>query len=159
MLERGDIFFFYRPDVEQDSPNRLLDVRRFHVVLRPEGRDVLRLITIGRKTLPSKDDGDRNHWGFVDRVFRSPDELHEALSGGTYETETRGERHLPRARPAGEGVYALARAGRSSVLAYALELPRRARRGAARVPHRARRAIRALDQEPRGRAARGDRPG
>jgi hypothetical protein len=123
VLERGDVFFFYRPDVEQDSPNRLLDVRRFHVVLRPEGRDVLRLITIGRKTLPSKDDGDRNHWGFVDRVFRSPDELLEALSGGTYETETRGERHLPRARPAGEGVYALARAGRSSVLAYALELP------------------------------------
>ena len=25
VLERGDIFFFYRPDVEQDSPNRLLD--------------------------------------------------------------------------------------------------------------------------------------
>src|SRR5207248_619040 len=52
-----------------------------------------------------------------------PEELREALSGGTYETETRGERHLPRARPAGEGVYALGRAGRSSVLAYALELP------------------------------------
>jgi hypothetical protein len=123
VLERGDIFFFYRPDVEQESPNRLLDVRRFHIVLRPEGRDVLRLITIGRKTLPSSDDGDRNHWGFVDRVFRNPQELREALSGAAYETETRGERHLPQARPAGEGVYALARAGRSSVLAYILELP------------------------------------
>src|SRR5262249_6144910 len=64
LLERGDIFFFYRPDVEQDAPSRLLDVRRFHVVLRPEGRNVLRLITIGRKTLPTSDDGDRNHWGF-----------------------------------------------------------------------------------------------
>jgi hypothetical protein len=123
LLERGDIFFFYRPDVEQNSPNRLLDVRRFHVVLRPEGRDVLRLITIGRKTLPTSDDGDRNHWGFVDRVFRKPEDLREALSGESSETETRGERHLPRARPAGEGVYVLARAGRSSVLAYALELP------------------------------------
>ena len=38
ILERGDIFFFYRPDVEEESPGRLLDVRRFHVVLRPEGK-------------------------------------------------------------------------------------------------------------------------
>ncbi len=123
MLERGDIFFFYRPDVEEESPRSLLDVRRFHVVLRPEDSDVLRLLTIGRKTLPGEADGDRNHWGFVERVLRDPADLRELLAGGTYETETRGERHLPAARPAGEGVYGLARRGRSSVLAYDLELP------------------------------------
>jgi len=123
ILERGDIFFFYRPDVETEAPGRLLDVRRFHVVLRPEGGEVLRLITIGRKTLPAAEDGDRNHWGFVEKVFRNPEELRETLSGTSYETETRGERHLPEARPVGEGVYGLVRQGRSSVLAYALELP------------------------------------
>jgi len=26
-MERGDIFFFYRPDVEDDAPESLLDVR------------------------------------------------------------------------------------------------------------------------------------
>ena len=51
VLERGDVFFFYRPDVGEESPGRLLDVRRFHVVLRPEDGKVLRLITIGRKKL------------------------------------------------------------------------------------------------------------
>jgi hypothetical protein len=123
ILERGDIFFFYRPDVEEESPTSLLDVRRFHVVLRPGDSDVLRLLTIGRKTLPGEADGDRNHWGFVERVFRDPGELRQMLAGGTYETETRGDRHLPAARPVGEGVYCLARRGRSSILAYALELP------------------------------------
>jgi len=123
LLERGDLFFFYRPDVGEESPASLLDVRRFHVVMRPEDSEVLRLLTIGRKTLPGEADGDRNHWGFVERVFRDPDELREWLGGGTYETETRGERHLPAARPAGEGVYGLARRGRSSAMAYVLELP------------------------------------
>src|SRR5579863_6459135 len=49
LLERGDLFFFYRPDVDETTPGGLLDVRRFHVVLRPEGKETLRLITIGRK--------------------------------------------------------------------------------------------------------------
>jgi hypothetical protein len=123
LLERGDLFFFYRPDVDETAPQGLLDVRRFHVVLRPEGKETLRLITIGRKKLPDAADEGRSHWGFVDRVFRNPEELRTALSGAIYETETLGERHLPEARPAGEGVYALARHGRSTILAYALELP------------------------------------
>jgi len=125
VLERGDVFFFYRPNLDETSPGGILDVRRFHVVLRPEGGDVLRMITVGRKTLPETGgEGDgQNHWGFVDRIFRSPDDLREALSGATYETDTVGERELPPARPAGEGVYALVRHGRGTVLAYALELP------------------------------------
>ncbi len=122
-LERGDLFFFYRPDVDEEAPQGLLDVRRFHVVLRPEGKDVFRLITIGRKKLPDAAEGSQNHWGFVERVFRDAEGLREALSGSTYETETVGERRLPEARPVGEGVYALVRHGRSTTLAYALELP------------------------------------
>jgi hypothetical protein len=125
VLERGDLFFFYRPDVDETAPEGLLDVRRFHVVLRPEGEEVLRLITVGRKKLPEATDEGRSHWAFVDRVFGSPGELREALSEAAYETEALGPRRLPAARPAGEGVYALARHGRSTVLAYALELPER----------------------------------
>ena len=123
VLERGDLFFFYRPDVDEEAPHGLIDVRRFHLILRPERGDVVRLITIGRKTLPGSGSGGANHWAFVDRVFADAGELKQALGPITYETETAGERHLPEARPAGEGVYALARHGRDSVLAYALELP------------------------------------
>ena len=121
--ERGDLFFFYRPDVDEFTPGGLLDVRRFHIVLRPQGQETPRLITIGRKKLREAGDEGRSHWGFVDRVFHDPEELRKRLSGATYETETLGERHLPEARPAGEGVYVLGRVGRSTVLAYALELP------------------------------------
>jgi hypothetical protein len=123
VLERGDLFFAYRPDVDQEAPQHLLEVSRFHMILRPESGDVLRLITIGRKTLPDMSQGDQNHWGFVQSVFRSADELREALGEGRYQTETQGERHVPAARPAGEGVYALFRQGRNSIFAYALELP------------------------------------
>jgi hypothetical protein len=123
LLERGDIFFVYRPDVEQESPDPLLDVRRFHVILRPEGQEILRMITIGRKKLPGGDDDAGNYWAFVDKVFRKPEGLRQALSAATYETQTLGERHLSAARPAGEGVYGLVRHGRNSVLAYELELP------------------------------------
>lgn len=123
VLERGDLFFFYRPDVDETAPGGLLDVRRFHVVLRPEGQDMLRLITVGRKKLPAAGEDGQSHWAFVDRVFRTAEDLREALAGATYETETLGPRRLPEARPAGEGVYALVRHGRSTVLGYALELP------------------------------------
>ena len=122
--ERGDLFFFYRPDVDEESPRSLMDIRRFHMVLRPEGGELIRLITIGKKVLPNSGPTGGNHWAFVDRVFHDADELKQALSGLDYETETTGERHLPEARPAGEGVYALVRHGRDSVLAYAIELPR-----------------------------------
>ena len=40
-----------------------------------------------------------------------------------YETKTRGERRLPPARPAGEGIYAIARHSGHTHLAYVLELP------------------------------------
>src|SRR4051812_24709205 len=39
VIERGDIFFFYRPDIDDEAPGGLLDVRRFHVVLRPADGD------------------------------------------------------------------------------------------------------------------------
>lgn len=47
----------------------------------------------------------------------------EALGEDHYDTKTRGERVRPAARPAGEGVYVLARTGSKMHLAYALELP------------------------------------
>lgn len=120
VLERGDLFFFYRPASEEAPPGGLLDVNRFHMVLRPEGGETLRSITVGKKKLPGDEGEDRN-WGFVDGVFRKPENLRRELGG----TDDRGDRGRAAARPAGEGVYALIRSGRRTVLAYALELPER----------------------------------
>ena len=123
LMERGDVFFFYRPDIDEEAPRGLLDVRRFHIVLRPESGKTVRLMTIGRKKLPDASEGSQNHWGFVDRVIDDAEELRQILGGSNFESETLGERRLPEARPVGEGVYALNRVGRRTVLSYALELP------------------------------------
>ena len=45
------------------------------------------------------------------------------LDKEVYETKTRGEQVQPEARPAGEGVYAIARHGDHTHLTYVLELP------------------------------------
>lgn len=62
-------------------------------------------------------------WGFVDRVSHSAAALERDLRASEYGTQTRGERHLPAARPAGEGVYAIALLDRQMHLSYVLELP------------------------------------
>lgn len=121
--ERGDIFFLYRPKVEHEEAHGLDDVERFHMVLRPEGRRLWRLIVLGRKRLPDVDAHAR-HWGFVDKVAHTPDKVREAFGPLSYHTKTRGKRHVAAARPAGEGVYALVRDGAGLHLAYRLELPR-----------------------------------
>ncbi len=124
MVEQGDIHFVFRPKVEEQHPSGLDDVERFLIVLRPQQPRVWRLIVIGRKRLPDIGSHERN-WGFVDLVTRNVEDLRRALAPATYQTKTRGERHLPAARPAGEGVYALIRQQRQLHLVYRLELPQR----------------------------------
>ena len=121
-LERGDVFFFYRPKVEQEEAHGLDDVQRFVVVLRTAGGRLFRMLTVGRKHLPDLQTHERE-WGFVDLVAEEAGPVAESLRATTYETKTRGLRHLAAARPAGEGAYALQRDGRNLILAYRLELP------------------------------------
>jgi hypothetical protein len=74
VLERGDIFFLYRPRVEEEHPSSLADVQRFFIVLRPEGGKKLRLLAVGRKRLPDVGEHER-FWGFVDTVTDSAERL------------------------------------------------------------------------------------
>lgn len=123
IIEKGDIFFFYRPRVEQDEAEGLQDIQRFFMVLKPEGGP-FRIAVLGRKRLPDADRHERL-WGFIDRVVNGGSEVEAELKEQHYTTKTRGERTLPAARPAGEGVYALIRRGRNLYLTYELELPER----------------------------------
>src|SRR6266700_1624404 len=122
VLERGDIFFLYRPLVDEDAPSSLADVQRFFIVLRPQRSDRLRLLVVGRKRLPDLRRHERN-WGFVAQVTRNPATIEEALREATYATKTRGEQRQPAARPAGEGRYAVALLDGQMHLAYVLEHP------------------------------------
>jgi hypothetical protein len=123
ILERGNIYFIYRPRVEQAVAHGIEDVQRFFVVLSPHGRTWYRLIVIGRKKLPEVETHRDKGWGFVGKVSRHPEEIENDLDAQTYRTKTLGERHLAPARPAGEGVYALVRHGDHTHLVFALELP------------------------------------
>src|SRR5438105_4516667 len=124
VLERGDIFFVYRPRVQQESAESLEDVQRSYMVLSPEGKQRHRLIVLGQKRLPEIREGGHRVWGYVDMVERDPRKLEDELDRQTYTTKTRGERTRPEARPAGEGVYAIVRHNDHTHLTYELELPR-----------------------------------
>ena len=122
-LERGEIYFLYRPAVGEEEVEGLEDVQRFYLLLHPEGSRNYRLIIIGRKRLPEADRPGERYWGFVDDVMATDKELQEALAPEIYETKTRGERMVGAMRLAGSGEYQLVRHGRHTHLVYELALP------------------------------------
>ncbi|MBI2392006.1 MAG: hypothetical protein HYV09_20610 [Deltaproteobacteria bacterium] len=126
VLERGNIYFLFRPRVGEERPDGLDDVQRLFVVLIPRDEHVYRRLVIGRKRMPDTGAHER-HWAFVDKVADRPEPLQEDLEAQRYATKARGERVQPAGRPAGEGVYAIVEHLVESAphvhLAYALEVP------------------------------------
>jgi hypothetical protein len=122
-MEYGNIYFLYRPQVNESAVDNLDDVRRLHMVLSPRGETKYRSIVIAKKQLPPQNERGQQFWGFVEAVEDDPKSLREGFTKETYQTKTRGEQTNPTTRPAGEGVYNLCRFGGSTHLAYSLELP------------------------------------
>jgi hypothetical protein len=121
-LERGDVYFFYRPRVGATEVDDLQDVQRFFFVLQPDGTGHFRRLIVGRKRLPDPEQHERV-WAFVADVGDDPTLLRAEVAPAEYPTTTRGWRREPGARPAGEGRYALVEHERHTHLAYVLELP------------------------------------
>jgi hypothetical protein len=124
ILERGDLFFFYRPRVAADRVADLRDVQRFFLVLEPDGTELFRRLVVGQKRLPDPSSHERT-WAFVAEVAARPEELRGAFERRVYDTKTGGTRVQPEARAAGEARYAIVQHDGHTHLAYALELPRR----------------------------------
>jgi hypothetical protein len=125
IIEKGNIYFFYRPKVEHTSLTGISDVQRMFIVLHPEHDNRYRVAVIGKKELPPPaKSGHRRYWGYISLVTEQSEQLRDEIGPQVYETKTRGERHLPRARPFGEGVYRLVQHDTHTHFAYALELPR-----------------------------------
>jgi hypothetical protein len=125
-IERGNVYFLFRPKIGEETPEKLEDVQRMFIVLSPEGMECYRLLVVGRKQLPEPEQSGRErNWGFVDAVSKDPESIENRLDPQTYETKTRGERHLSAVRPIGEGVYRIVRHDGHTHFAYALELPKK----------------------------------
>jgi hypothetical protein len=136
ILEKGIVYFFFRPRVNVEHPHSISDVARSFFVLRPTpkgakiedgpiGDDTAncRLLILPKKRYPAS--GRERDMGFVEKAKVSLKTIRESLmTQTTYETKTLGERTRPEARPYAEGVYALVREGRNSHLAYILTIPR-----------------------------------
>jgi len=128
-LERGHIYFFYRPKVQESStatvqPQNLEALQRFFLILQPSSRQYFRLLILGRKRLPNPEEHEK-HWAHVEVVTEDRNALLQSLKEQHYATKTRGERILPEVRTAGEGVYGIIAAKKITYLAYQLELPQR----------------------------------
>lgn len=135
ILEKGIVYFFFRPRVGVEEAHGVEDVARSFMVLRPMARDAKlgagpigdagnsRLLAVPKKTLPTSG---RDRWiSFVEKTHASFAALKDDfLSGEEYDTKTAGTRHAMPATPVGEGVYAITTTGRESHLAYVLTLPR-----------------------------------
>jgi hypothetical protein len=115
VLERGDIYFAYRPRVDAKTVASLDDVQRFYLILHSRGKGSYRLLVVGQKRLPVLvGNGDRKAWTFVDKVSTHPEDVEDELDP---------KRERSAARPCGEGVYAIVRHRNHTHLAYVLELP------------------------------------
>jgi len=123
-LERGNIYFIYQPRVEQEQAQGPEDVQRLYMVLSPHGRKMYRMAIVGHKRMPQPEESGRDqYWGFIDKVATEPTDIENEFDPAKYRTKTRGEREIPPARPAGEGVYRILRHGDHTHLVYTLELP------------------------------------
>jgi hypothetical protein len=123
VLEKGNIYFVYRPRVEHEEVNSIDDIQQTHIILDVDGKSCFRLITLGKKSLPELHSDNSQGWSFVEVVSDSAKDLEAGLREEVYETKTRGERHQPAVRPVGEGVYKIVESGNETRLVYALELP------------------------------------
>jgi hypothetical protein len=135
ILEKGIIYFFYRPRVNVEAPHGMKDVSRSFFVMRPTPRGAklehgpigdnsnCRLLLLPKKKFPTSTS--EKDMGFVEKAGVTLKTLQDSLiAEHHYLTQTRGERTRPEARPYAEGVYAIISSGpRSSHLAYILTIP------------------------------------
>lgn len=91
ILEKGFIYFLFRPKVEVEHPESLDDVSKFHILLVPHGTKFHRLIAVGKKALPEASESTRPIWGEVLNVGEDLKALKEGLGAYTYETKTLGK--------------------------------------------------------------------
>ena len=97
-LEKGHIYFFYRPKVGEHEVQNIEEVQRLYILLStkrspelPNHERTHRLIAIPKKELPSIERRER-HYCFVTKVTHHVKDIHGFLQEEHYSTKTLGER-------------------------------------------------------------------
>lgn len=132
ILEKGLIYFFFRPRVDMGKISSSTDAQRSYIVLRPlpqgakleddsKAEDIpAHFLELPKKDLPQKGD---QFMAFVAQGKANTEDIRNRLASNTYSTKTRGERTTPAGRPMGEGVYCIANVQDTTHLAYILSTP------------------------------------
>src|SRR5438874_2144808 len=137
IIDHGDLFFFYRPKIDAKQVKELEDIQRFYMVTSTEkngkgtiatsNKNIHRLFLLGQKQLPEivegKSTSKERNWALNILTSSNPEDIRKELMPAEYTTETRGERRIEAATPAGEGKYSIVRHHNHTELAYILELP------------------------------------
>ncbi|KAJ6031104.1 hypothetical protein N7540_001836 [Penicillium herquei] len=116
IMEKGIIYFFFRPRVNIEHPHSINEIARSFFVLRPTplGAELNKFPTSAKE----------RDMAFVEKAGQSVKDLQENfMASKSYKTATRGERTTEEAQPYAEGVYALISTQRASHLAYELTIP------------------------------------
>lgn len=134
ILEKGIIYFFFRPRVNVTDPSDVTDIARSYLILRPLPHGAAladgsipdahnsRLLALPKKVLPTS--GKDKFMVFVEKAQASFSELKsDFMSASDYATKTQGTSHSPPVTPLAEGVYAITTTGRESHLAYMITIP------------------------------------
>ncbi|CCF83355.1 conserved hypothetical protein [Nitrolancea hollandica Lb] len=130
ILERGNIFFFYRPKKGITHPKNPDDLERVYFMLLPDDqhRHQNRLFDVAHGVFPQIKPGEalpeERDWAFVMDVGHDPKAvLNDLEKDVRARAEPSGQRARPWARPAGEGRYALATHVGHTHLVYYLSKP------------------------------------
>jgi len=134
ILEKGVIYFFFRPRANVDEPHDVNDIARTYLLMRPippgaklgDGSIVdqgtCRLLVLPKKVLPLS--GKDRFLMFVEKTKTGFADLKESfMAGYDHVTKTAGTSHIPPVTPVAEGVYAITSTGRESHLAYIINIP------------------------------------
>ncbi|MDR4510755.1 MAG: hypothetical protein MRJ93_03510 [Nitrososphaeraceae archaeon] len=131
-IERGDIFFFYRPKIDKKRVTKLDDVQRFYMITVPDNNkkkdNDYRLFMLGTKKMPEiikgKTSADERNWALNLLTTSSKEEIdNEIFRPIEYQTKTRGKRRINSAQPVGEGKYCIIKHDGHTEFVYVLEIP------------------------------------
>lgn len=127
IIEKGDIYFFYRNKIEITRAENLDDVQRLYLVtVSDESDDKGRMFVVGKKRMPKMNGQESGAQEWMMNVMTGkPKMIGEELAPKEYETETRGDRRITAAFPVGEGRYALVEHEDHTALAYRLVHPQK----------------------------------
>lgn len=128
VIEKGHLFFFYKPKIDIPNPKNWNDIAKLHILMVPiqESQDhKCRIISIPKKKLPSIDKHDINLC-FVDEVSDSIDTLRkDVLDPVHYQTpKSHRDRITQGDRVLGEAIYMIEFGEQKSHLSYVLEVPK-----------------------------------